>query len=140
MEAVRLRERRGHHLVRGRNCVGNCEPYLSLTYTADTPPQIDYQYPPGNYNFPTLTPELMASGPRPGHLARSLKYDFTVYNSAGRDWSPPLARSPPDDWTVPAGVPVVGADLLLDRAGLRRGRTLATTATTTTSPRRSRSR
>ncbi len=34
----------------GGNCVGNCEPYLSLTYTADTPPQIDHQYPPNNYN------------------------------------------------------------------------------------------
>ena len=53
----------------GGDCTGDCRPYLQLTYTGDVPPQVSSQYPPNNYNSPTLTPELIASGSRPGPLA-----------------------------------------------------------------------
>ena len=86
----------------GGNCVGNCEPYLSLTYTADTPPQIDHQYPPNNYNSATLTPELIASGHDPDSWPDALKYDFAVYNSAGAKVADSGEISA-TDWTVPSG-------------------------------------
>jgi RHS repeat-associated protein len=86
----------------GGDCVGNCEPYLSMTYTADTPPQIDHQYPPSNYNSATLTPELIASGHDPDSWPNALKYDFTVYNSAGTKVADSGEISG-TDWTVPSG-------------------------------------
>jgi RHS repeat-associated protein len=89
----------------GGNCTGNCQPYLSLTYSstaADIAPQINSQFPPTNTTVPTLTPELLASGsdldswPDP-----TLEYDFKVYNSAGAKVadSNEIASN---DWTVPA--------------------------------------
>jgi hypothetical protein len=44
------------------DCTGNCEPYLEITSEDDEAPQINSQYPPDNYNSPSLTPELLASG------------------------------------------------------------------------------
>lgn len=58
-------------------------PYLSLTYTALTAPQVAAQYPPANYNSPSVTPVLMASGTEPAGVTAALKYEFTVYNAAG---------------------------------------------------------
>ena len=86
----------------GGNCVGDCEPYLSMTYTADTAPQIDHQYPPSNYNSATLTPDLIASGHDPDSWPDALKYDFTVYNSAGTKVADSGEISG-TDWTVPSG-------------------------------------
>jgi len=87
----------------GGNCTGNCEPYLQLTYSADTPPQIDSQYPPDNYNSPTLTPELMATGHDTDSWPNSsVQYTFTVYNSAGTVVASANKISA-GDWTVPAG-------------------------------------
>ena len=87
----------------GGNCVGNCEPYLQLTYSADSPPLIDSQYPPDNYNSPTLTPELMAAGHDPDNWPNSsVQYTFTVYNAAGTVVASANKISA-GDWTVPAG-------------------------------------
>jgi RHS repeat-associated protein len=58
-------------------------PYLSLTYTPLTAPQVTAQYPPANYNSPSVTPVLMASGTEPAGVTAPLKYQFTVYNAAG---------------------------------------------------------
>ena len=78
-------------------------PYLALTYTPDLPPQIDSQYPPDNYNSPTLTPELIASGTDPDNWPVSpVKYVFTVYTSAGTQVATSGLISA-GDWTVPAG-------------------------------------
>ena len=77
-------------------------PYLSLTYTADVPPQINSEYPPDNYSSPSLTPELLATGADPDNWPGSLQYAFTVYSSAGAQIaSSGLISS--GDWTVPAG-------------------------------------
>jgi RHS repeat-associated protein len=87
----------------GGNCTGNCEPYLQMTYTADTPPQIDQQYPPDNYNSPTLTPELIASGHDPDSWPNSsVQYDFTVYTPSGTKVATSGLISS-GDWTVPSG-------------------------------------
>ncbi|HTU07623.1 MAG TPA: DUF6531 domain-containing protein, partial [Trebonia sp.] len=79
---------------------GSTEPYLEVTATTETPPQIDSQYPPDNYNSPTLTPELLASGQ--DYNGATLQYKFSIYSSAGS----PLANSgliTTGYWTVPAG-------------------------------------
>jgi hypothetical protein len=88
----------------GGDCTGNCEPYLAMTYVADTPPQINSQYPPDNYNSATLTPELLASGNDPDDWpdGSSVQYKFQVYTSSGTQ----VATSgliDDGDWTVPKG-------------------------------------
>ncbi len=77
-------------------------PYLQLNYTPDVPPQIDSQYPPDNYNSPTLTPELIASGHDPDSWPSSIRYNFTVYSASGSvvTSSGNIGSS---DWVVPAG-------------------------------------
>jgi hypothetical protein len=77
-------------------------PYLSLTYTADVPPQIDTQYPPDNYNTTSLTPELLASGHDPDNWPNPIKYVFTVYSSAGKQIASSGLISA-GAWTVPKG-------------------------------------
>ena len=91
----------------GGNCTGDCRPYLSLTYTttaSDIAPQVNSQYPPNNYNVPTLTPDLIASGSDADNWPfTSLQYKFALFNAAGTqiDGTPSPVSS--DDWTVPAG-------------------------------------
>jgi len=75
-------------------------PFLELTATADTAPQIDSQDPSANASMPSLTPELLASG----HDAdgASVQYVFTVFSSSGSQ----LATSgliSAGDWSVPSG-------------------------------------
>ena len=77
-------------------------PYLSITYTADVPPQIDSQYPPDNYSATSLTPELMASGSDPDSWPNALKYDVQRLQH-GRHVSWPARTTSSPDWTVPAG-------------------------------------
>ena len=88
----------------GDDCVGDCRPYLQLTYTtntADVAPQINSQFPPNNTNVPTLTPELLASGADPDAWPfPSLEYDFSVYDSKGLVVSSNKIAS--NDWIVPA--------------------------------------
>jgi YD repeat-containing protein len=90
--------------TQGGNCTGNCQPYLSLTYTsaaADVAPQINSQFPPDNANVTTLTPELLATGSDADNWPDpSLEYDFTVYDSTGEVATSGDIAS--NDWTVPA--------------------------------------
>ena len=75
-------------------------PNIEVTMTTETPPQINSQYPPDNYNSPTLTPELIASGQ--DFNGASLQFVFTLYSSAGTK----LATSgliSTGNWTVPSG-------------------------------------
>ena len=77
-------------------------PYLSLTYTPDVAPQINSQYPPDNYNSPTLTPELIASGSDADSWPSPIKYVFTVYSATSTQVATSgLVAS--GDWVVPAG-------------------------------------
>ena len=91
----------------GGNCSGDCRPYLSLTYTttaSDVAPQVNSQYPPNNFNVPTLTPDLIASGSDADNWPfASVQYKFALFNSAGTqiDGTPSPVSS--GDWTVPAG-------------------------------------
>ena len=73
---------------------------MDVTLAATSPPQINSQYPPDNYNEPTLTPELVATGT--GGDGNALTYTFALYSSAGTEIASASALSA-GDWTVPAG-------------------------------------
>jgi RHS repeat-associated protein len=77
-------------------------PYLALTYTPDVAPQINSQYPPDNFNSPSLTPELLASGSDPDNWPSPIKYVFTVYTPTGTQVATSGLIST-GDWVVPAG-------------------------------------
>ena len=77
-------------------------PYLSLTYAADDPPQINTEYPPDNYSSASLTPELLASGSDPDSWPDPIQYVFTVYSTSGTDIAS-SGKISTGDWTVPAG-------------------------------------
>jgi large repetitive protein len=78
-------------------------PYLSLTYTADIAPQINSQYPPSNYNAPTLTPELMAYGLDQDNWPDALQYKINVYNTSGKQVAGMNTPQASPDWTIPSG-------------------------------------
>ncbi len=77
-------------------------PFVEINYTPDTPPQVDAQYPPDNYNTTTLTPELLASGHDPDSWPGPLRYQFTVVDSNNQQVaSSGLVGA--GDWVVPPG-------------------------------------
>ncbi|HUN33682.1 MAG TPA: LamG-like jellyroll fold domain-containing protein [Trebonia sp.] len=85
--------------------------------TTETPPQINSQYPSNNYNEPTLTPELMATGQDNNGNTDAPEFEFQVYNSSGTKLadsglvaaagqiSPSGTTNPTvsGDWVVPSG-------------------------------------
>ncbi len=77
-------------------------PYLALTYTPDVAPQISSQYPPDNFQSPSLTPELLASGTDADNWPSPIKYVFTVYTPTGTQVATSGLISS-GDWVVPAG-------------------------------------
>jgi hypothetical protein len=91
-------------------------PYLALTYTADQPPQINSQYPPDNYGSPTLTPDLVASGSDPDSWPDPLLGLRHHDRHLGQHLVRQLGRADRQA--------VLGPDLLLVGAGLRRVRLL----------------
>jgi RHS repeat-associated protein len=83
-------------------------PYLSVTYSADTAPQIDSQFPADNDDATTLTPELMASGHDPDNYPNtSLTYDFVIYSvdaSGNQTVLKDSGYTASSTYTVPSGV------------------------------------
>ncbi|MBY8876850.1 LamG-like jellyroll fold domain-containing protein [Actinacidiphila acidipaludis] len=78
-------------------------PYLTVTYTGTTPPQVYQQYPDNNAVEYTTTPELTAwSGGANSQANTTTKYDFQVYDNTNTKVADSglLATG---DWTVPAG-------------------------------------
>ena len=91
--------------AQGGQFTGDLRPYLSVTFTADVPPQVNSQFPPDNYNSPTLTPELIASASDPDSFPdASPQYLFSVYDSSqtliASSGTTPISSA---HWTVPAG-------------------------------------
>jgi large repetitive protein len=77
-------------------------PYVEITYTPDAWPQVDTQYPPDNYNTPTLTPQLLAIGHDPDNWPGPLRYQFTIVDPHNN----PVASSGligTGNWVVPSG-------------------------------------
>ncbi|MFG2149532.1 LamG-like jellyroll fold domain-containing protein [Streptomyces sp. NPDC048696] len=78
-------------------------PYLSVTYTGTTPPQVYQQYPNNNATAYTTTPELTAwSGGANAQANTTTKYQFQVYDNTNTKVvdSGLLATG---DYVVPAG-------------------------------------
>jgi hypothetical protein len=79
-------------------------PYLSFDYAADTPPQVDAQFPPHGHAATTLTPQLLATGHDPdGWPSGGVQYLFTVYNDAGAQIAS-SGRLATGAWSVPSGL------------------------------------
>ncbi|MFD7320817.1 LamG-like jellyroll fold domain-containing protein [Streptomyces sp. NPDC059875] len=80
-------------------------PALELTYTANSAPQVNAQYPPANFQANTLQPELIVqasdsdSGPSP------LSYTFEVYDADSGSTTPVAtsAALTKGIWKIPAG-------------------------------------
>ncbi|MDQ0795939.1 LamG-like jellyroll fold domain-containing protein [Streptomyces sp. B1I3] len=81
-------------------------PALDLTYTANTKPQINAQYPPENHQSNTLQPELLVyASDADKWPMTALTYAFEVYD-ADSDSTTPVATSGVQDkssWKIPAG-------------------------------------
>jgi hypothetical protein len=86
-------------------------PYLDVTYTLNTGPVLNAQYPADNANVPTLTPELMATATDPDNWPGSgLSYNFVVYKTEGATPTQ-IADSGwigTGSWVVPSGRDVPG--------------------------------
>ncbi|MEU2234318.1 LamG-like jellyroll fold domain-containing protein [Streptomyces vietnamensis] len=79
-------------------------PALDLTYTANTKPQVNAQYPPENFQAHTLQPELLVYASDADAWPEALSYSFEVYDSENPDT--PVATSgviAERSWKVPAG-------------------------------------
>ena len=79
-------------------------PYMVVTYTGNTGPQIYEQYPNSNAVAHTTTPELTAwsSAANSSGGSSTLRYEFTVYDNAGTKVAD-SGQIAAGDWTVPAG-------------------------------------
>ncbi|MFE5734003.1 LamG-like jellyroll fold domain-containing protein [Streptomyces sp. NPDC056528] len=80
-------------------------PALDLTYTANTKPQVNAQYPPENFQANTLQPELLVYASDADNWPEALSYSFEVYD-ADSTATTPLATSgviTERAWKVPAG-------------------------------------
>ncbi|MEV4942876.1 LamG-like jellyroll fold domain-containing protein [Streptomyces zaomyceticus] len=79
-------------------------PALDLTYTANTAPQINAQYPPENFQANTLQPELLVYASDADKGPSPLSYSFAVYD-ADNDTAPVVSSAVSSDraWKVPAG-------------------------------------
>ncbi|WP_240118379.1 LamG-like jellyroll fold domain-containing protein [Streptomyces sp. MUM 2J] len=80
-------------------------PALELTYTPNTKPQVNAQYPPVNYRARTLQPELLVYASDADNWPGALSYSFEVYDADSGSNTPVassgLTSSP--TWRVPAG-------------------------------------
>ncbi|MEU7059926.1 LamG-like jellyroll fold domain-containing protein [Streptomyces sp. NPDC046197] len=79
-------------------------PWLDVTYTGNSGPQLYQQYPNNNAVAYTTTPELTAwaAGANSTGSSSTLKYDFTVYDNTNTKLAD-SGQIPTGDWTVPAG-------------------------------------
>ncbi len=90
--------------------IGSCSPYLTLTYSPDTPPQVDTTAPASGYQSSTLTPTLTAAGHDPDSWPGGLYYDFEILDGANNTVlkdekaSCSTSGSNASSWTVPAGL------------------------------------
>jgi large repetitive protein len=59
-------------------------PYITVTYSKNSVPDIEHTYPKANCTSPSLRPQLQVKATDPDSWPTSpLKYDFAVYSSSG---------------------------------------------------------
>ncbi|MFG3229842.1 LamG-like jellyroll fold domain-containing protein [Kitasatospora sp. NPDC048194] len=82
----------------------NKGPYMQVTYTGNSGPQVYSQYPSNNAVAYTTTPELTAwsAGANSTGASSTLKYDFTVYDNTNTKIAD-SGQIAAGDWVVPAG-------------------------------------
>ncbi|WP_405854134.1 DNRLRE domain-containing protein [Streptomyces sp. NBC_00090] len=80
-------------------------PALDLTYTANTKPQVNAQYPPENFQANTLQPELLVYATDADGWPEALSYSFEVYDADSTATTPVATSGVIADraWKVPAG-------------------------------------
>ncbi|WP_269783582.1 LamG-like jellyroll fold domain-containing protein [Streptomyces sp. QHH-9511] len=80
-------------------------PALELTYTANTKPQVNAQYPPENFQANTLQPELLVYASDADNWPGSLTYSFEVYDADSTSTTPVTSSglTAERSWKVPAG-------------------------------------
>ncbi|MFI1657746.1 LamG-like jellyroll fold domain-containing protein [Streptomyces sp. NPDC020472] len=81
-------------------------PALDLTYTPNTAPQINAQYPPQNFQANTLQPELLAYATDADNGPSPLSYTFEIYDGDATGTPVLVATSgsiTKSSWKVPAG-------------------------------------
>ncbi|MFE0779050.1 LamG-like jellyroll fold domain-containing protein, partial [Streptomyces sp. NPDC058861] len=80
-------------------------PALDLTYTANTAPQVNAQYPPENFQANTLQPELLVYASDADNWPGALSYSFEVYDADSTATTPVAASGVITDraWKIPAG-------------------------------------
>ncbi|MDF2269320.1 DNA/RNA non-specific endonuclease [Streptomyces coacervatus] len=78
-------------------------PYVTVTYSKNSAPDIEHTYPKANFTSPSLRPQLQVKAVDPDSWPTSpLKYDFAVYSSAGKQIDTSGWQSS-TKWTVPSG-------------------------------------
>ncbi|MCX5607576.1 LamG domain-containing protein [Streptomyces sp. NBC_00047] len=80
-------------------------PALDLTYTANTKPQVDAQYPPENFQSNSLQPELLVYASDADNWPGALSYSFEVYDADSGSQTPVATSGLTAEraWKVPAG-------------------------------------
>lgn len=92
------------------NAASSLRPYLDLTYTANTVPQVNAQYPPENYQLNTLRPELIAYASDADSWPSALTYEFAIDDPEIEDDTHVASSGvlTTGSWKVPAGKLVWG--------------------------------
>ncbi|MFD6890620.1 DUF6531 domain-containing protein [Streptomyces sp. NPDC059957] len=80
-------------------------PALELTYSPNTKPQVDAQYPPENFQAHTLQPELLVNASDADNWPGALSYSFEVYDADSTSTTAVATSGLTADrgWKVPAG-------------------------------------
>ncbi|MCY0934721.1 LamG-like jellyroll fold domain-containing protein [Streptomyces sp. H34-S4] len=80
-------------------------PALELTYSPNTKPQVDAQYPPENFQANTLQPELLVNASDADNWPGALSYSFEVYDADSGSTTAVATSGLTADraWKVPAG-------------------------------------
>ncbi|SDH67851.1 LamG-like jellyroll fold domain-containing protein [Pseudonocardia oroxyli] len=83
---------------------GGYAPYMDVTYTSNTPPQIGMRYPANNGEVGTLTPNLAADGVDPDLWpGTGVTYNYVVYDGTGTNVVANSGWTPATSWPVPSG-------------------------------------
>ncbi|MEU1481185.1 LamG-like jellyroll fold domain-containing protein [Streptomyces sp. NPDC005760] len=83
--------------------VDSHSPYITVTYSKNSAPDIEHTYPKANFTSPSLRPQLQVKAVDPDSWPTTpLKYDFAVYSSAGTQIDTSGWQTS-TKWTVPSG-------------------------------------
>ncbi|MFF7278360.1 LamG-like jellyroll fold domain-containing protein [Streptomyces griseorubiginosus] len=83
--------------------VDSHSPYITVTYSKNSAPDIEHTYPKANFTSPSLRPQLQVKAVDPDSWPTApLKYDFAVYSASGTQIDTSGWQTS-TKWTVPSG-------------------------------------